>query len=92
MLFWELKRVIDMLHEIAGSDISARHIVEHVLMDKEPEDIISEQMGGRPATIPAGPVCASNRDRPFLDIFHNYPSRGGSLEQKISQKRTYLKA
>ena len=65
MLFWDMKRVIDMLYEIAGSDILARHIVEHVLMDQEPEDVISEQMGGRPTKISAGPVCASNRDRLF---------------------------
>ena len=86
---WELKQVIDMLHD---SDIPVRHIVEEVLMDKEPEDIISEQMGGRPTKIPAGLVCASNRDRRFLDRFYNYPSRGGNLGKSKSQKRTDLKA
>ena len=81
-----------MLHEKAGSDIPVRHIVEHDLMDKEPEDIIPEQMGDRPAKIPAGPVCASIRDRLFWIDLTITPLEGGNQGKRKSQKRTCLKA
>ena len=64
------------MHEIAGTDIPVRHIVENVFVDREPEDISSEQMGGRPTKIPAGPVCASNRDRLFWIDFTITPLEG----------------
>ena len=55
--------MIDLIRQMAGTVIPVRRIVEHVLMDRDPEDVISKAMGGRPTKIPAGPVCASNRDR-----------------------------
>ena len=75
-MFWELKRVIGVIREMAGTDILVRHLVEHVLTDREPEDIISEEMGGRPTKIPAGPVCASNCDRLFWIDFTIIPLEG----------------
>ena len=42
IIFWELKRIIDLLEEVAGTDIPIRHIIEHVMMDSEPGVIISE--------------------------------------------------
>ena len=91
-MFWESNRVIDKTHKIAGTDIPGRHIVENVLMVKEPEDIISEQMGGRPTKIPAGPVCASNRDRCFRIEFTITPFEGGAFGKRTIQKQTHLKA
>ena len=38
----ELKCIIDLLEEVAGTDIPIRHMIEHVMMDGEPEQIISE--------------------------------------------------
>ena len=75
ILFWELKRVIDLVREMAGTDIPVRHVVEHVLMDRDPEDRISEDMGGRPTKIP---VCACNRDRIFWIGFTITPLEGGN--------------
>ena len=69
-----------MLHEKAGSDIPVRHMVENVLMEKEPEDVVSEQMGGHPTKIPAGPVWASNRDKLFWIDFTITPLEGEAWE------------
>ena len=41
IICWELKRIIDLLEEVAGTDIPIRHIIKHVMMDSEPEEIIS---------------------------------------------------
>ena len=67
---------------MAGTDIPVRHIVGNVLMDREPEDIISKEMGGRPTKIPAGPVCASNRDRTFWTGFTITPLEGEDMDKK----------
>ena len=42
IIFWEFKRIIDLLEEVGGTDIPIRHIIEAVMMDSEPEEIISE--------------------------------------------------
>ena len=80
-----MKRVIDLIHENAGTDIPVRHIVEIVLMDREPDNIISDKMGGRPTKNPAGPVCASNRDRLFWIDFTNAPFEGETWKKDNSE-------
>ena len=64
-LFWELVRVIRELRKAARGRIKIDHAIENVMMDDEPEDIISHELGCRPVKIGAGPVCASARDRLF---------------------------
>ena len=48
------------------------------MMDDEPEDIISHELGCRPVKIGAGPVCASARDRLF---WLNFPMDKHTGEQ-----------
>ena len=48
ILFWQLKRIKDLLQEVAGATIPVKHIIENVTMDEEPENIISDELGGRP--------------------------------------------
>ena len=54
-------------------------------MDSEPEDTISKEMGGRPTKIPAGPVCASNRDRLFWIDFTITPLEEEKRKNEISE-------
>ena len=51
IFFWELTRILELIKRAAGNDIPVRHIVENVMMDKEPESIISEHLGGRATKI-----------------------------------------
>ena len=44
MFVGELKRIIDLLEEVAGTDIPIRHIIENVMMDSGPEDMISKEL------------------------------------------------
>ena len=58
-----------------------RHIIENVIMDEDPENTISEYLAERPTKIPAGPVCAANRDRLFWLDFSVSPMPGERLEK-----------
>ena len=65
ILFWELTRILEFITRAAGKNIPVRHIVENVMMDKEPESIISEHLGDRATKISVSAVCAAGRDRLF---------------------------
>ena len=64
-LCWELTRILELVTRAGGSAIAVKHIDEHVMMDKEPENIISQHLGDRAAKIPASPACTEGRDRFF---------------------------
>ena len=69
ILVWELTRILELVKRAAESKIPVKHIVENVMMDKEPENIISEHLGGRATEIPASPACAAGRNRCFCFDF-----------------------
>ena len=62
ILFWELTRILELVTRAAGSAIAVKHIVETVMMDKEPENIVSQHFGDRATKTPASPACAAGRD------------------------------
>ena len=59
-------------------------------MDKDPEDTISEYMAGRPTKIPAGPVCAANRDRLFWVDFNIAPDPNKRLEKDARRNTLHM--
>ena len=73
ILFWELTRILELVKRAAGTKIPVKHIVENVMMDKEPESIISEHLGDRATRISASPVCAAGRDKLFWFDFDLQP-------------------
>ena len=44
ILFYEATRILEIARQAAGSKIVVRHIIENVIMDKDPEDTISEHL------------------------------------------------
>ena len=75
----ELTRILKLIKRAAGSNIPVRHIVENVMMDKVPENIISEHLGDRATKISASPVCAAGRDRLFWFDFNLHPLEDETL-------------
>ena len=75
ILFYEATRILELIRQAAGGKIIVRHIIENVIMDEDLENMISEYLAGRPTKIPAGPVCAANRDRLFWLDFTISPMR-----------------
>ena len=79
IFFWELTRILELVKRAAGSKIALKHIVENVMMDKEPEHIISEHLGDRATEISASPVAAAGRDRLFWFDFELQPLEDETL-------------
>ena len=90
-LFWELLRVIRELKKVAGGRIRIYHAIENVMMDDEPEDTISHELGCRPVKIGAGPVCASARDRLFWLNFTMNKQEGEELQKGKRRDELTLK-
>ena len=66
-------------------------MIDHVIMDREPEEIISEETCGHPTNIAAGPACASNRDRLFWIDFTITPGEGETLNKGPIRNELILK-
>ena len=81
ILFYEATRILELIRQAAGGKIIVRHIIENVIMDEDHENTISDYLAGRPTKIPAGPVCAANRDRLFWLDFTISPVPGERLEK-----------
>ena len=54
--FFEALRVIRTFRFAAKGSLKVFFVVENVMMDAKPKSIVSEELGCRPITIPAGPV------------------------------------
>ena len=90
ILFWELIRILELVKRAAGDSISVRHTVENVMMDKEPEDIISQHLGERATKIAASPVCAAGRDRLFWIDFQLQPLEDETLIEGSTRNELIL--
>ena len=90
ILFFEATRILEIVRQAAGRRIVVRHIIENVVMDKDPESIISEHLAGRPTKIPAGPVCAANRDRLFWCDFDIAAAPDERLEKGTHRNTLHL--
>ena len=60
------------------------------MMDKEPEDIISEHLGERATKIAASPVCAAGRDRLLWFDFQLQPLEDESLIKGTTRNELIL--
>ena len=79
ILFYETTRILELVRQTAGRRIPVKHIIENVMMDKDPEHTISHHLAGRPTKIPAGPVCVASRDRCFELFFSIEPFQDETL-------------
>ena len=77
ILFFKLTRILALVRKHASGKLQVKFIVENVIMDQEPEDIISNELGCRPIKVGAGPACAAGRDRLF---WVNFPVQASSHE------------
>ena len=90
--FWELVRILSDLRKAAAGKTRIAFCVENVMMDPEPKEQISSELGCRPVKISAGPVCASNRDRLFWLNFPIVPTKGETLRKdKVQNELTLVK-
>ena len=83
-LFYEIPRVKELLVKAASStplNQKVYHIVENVVMDRDPELAISDALRGRPTFIEAGTVCGATRLRLFWTDFESRPTAGETLER-----------
>ena len=90
ILFFEATRILEILRQASGRRIVVHHAIENVVMDKDPESIITEHLAGRPTKIPAGPVCAATRDRLFWCDFSIEAAPGERLEQGTHRNTLHL--
>jgi site-specific DNA-cytosine methylase len=90
ILCWELTRILELMKRAAGNSIPVKHIVENVMMDAEPENIISEHLGERATKISASPVCAAGRDRLFWFDFQLQPLEDESLIKGTTRNELIL--
>ena len=82
-LFFELTRVLRTVKQANHGHILTKVVVENVLMDKDPESVISEKLGCRATKIGATPVCGATRDRLF---WFDFPIAAESGEVLIRGK------
>ena len=90
IFFWELTRILELVTKAANNDIMVQDIVENVIMDPEPEDIVSEKLDSRSTKIPASPACAAGRDRLLWIDFNFNTLPGETTEQKRPSQHTTL--
>ena len=84
-LFFDLLRVLQVLRAANSGNISIAFVVENVLMDEQPLDLISSKLGCRPVLIGATPTCGARRDRLF---WCNFPIEAGQGETLTKDKKT----
>ena len=92
-LFYEIPRVRELLVKAAAAaspTLKVYHIVENVVMDKDPETDISDALGGRPTLIEAGSVCGATRPRLFWTNFEIRPTAGEVLERTGNRNKLKL--
>ena len=83
--------MIRELKKVARGRIRIYHAIENVMMDDEPEDTISHELGCCPMKIGEGPVCASARDRLFWLNFTMNKQEGEDLQKGKRRDELTLK-
>ena len=91
ILFWEIIRILGELKKAAAGVLRVLFAVENVMMDPDPESVITEKLGCRPVKISAGQVCAANRDRLFWCNFPIEPGEGESMTKNKHRNELTMK-